>query len=121
MSGRSDIVDAARLWLGTPYRHQMAMRGAGTDCLGLLRGVWRDVFGGHNVGPKAACSRIVPDSVGMIFSDKSASAGESATRNLQLLIIVAELPQKSGSRRVPRVTPIQLFIQITRPSLRSGR
>ncbi|KAA0920160.1 peptidase [Aquicoccus porphyridii] len=45
MSGRDDIVRAARGWIGTPYRHQAAMRGAGCDCLGLLRGVWREVLG----------------------------------------------------------------------------
>jgi len=30
---------------GTPYRHQSSCRGAGTDCLGLLRGVWRETIG----------------------------------------------------------------------------
>lgn len=39
------VVAAARLWLGTPYIHQAATRGAGCDCLGLLRGVWREVVG----------------------------------------------------------------------------
>lgn len=38
-------VAEARLWLGTPYVHQAAMRGAGTDCLGLLRGVWCALYG----------------------------------------------------------------------------
>lgn len=42
---RSDIVRAAKDWLGTPYRHQASMLGAGCDCLGLLRGVWREVVG----------------------------------------------------------------------------
>ena len=32
------IVAAARTWIGTPYEHQASCRGAGTDCLGLLRG-----------------------------------------------------------------------------------
>lgn len=39
------IIGEARLWIGTPYLHQASVRGAGTDCLGLLRGVWRSVFG----------------------------------------------------------------------------
>ena len=39
------VVAEARLWLGTPYRHQASLRGAGTDCLGLLRGVWRQIYG----------------------------------------------------------------------------
>ncbi|WP_375597960.1 NlpC/P60 family protein [Devosia sp. Naph2] len=40
-----DVVSAARLWLGTPYRHQASTPGAGCDCLGLLRGVWRTLYG----------------------------------------------------------------------------
>ena len=39
------VVEAARAWLGTPYRHQAATLGAGCDCLGLLRGVWRTLYG----------------------------------------------------------------------------
>ena len=39
------IVEAARRWLGTPYRHQGARRGVGCDCLGLVRGVWRELYG----------------------------------------------------------------------------
>ena len=42
---RLDIVNCARSWIGTPYVHQQSVRGAGCDCLGLLRGVWRDVLG----------------------------------------------------------------------------
>lgn len=39
------VVVAARGWIGTPYVHQASTRGAGSDCLGLLRGVWREVIG----------------------------------------------------------------------------
>lgn len=39
------VIAEARFWIGTPYLHQASVRGAGTDCLGLLRGVWRAVFG----------------------------------------------------------------------------
>jgi len=39
------IVQAARGWLGTPYHHQQSVKGHGTDCLGLVRGVWREVIG----------------------------------------------------------------------------
>ena len=35
------IVSAARGWIGTPYVHQASCRGAGCDCLGLIRGIWR--------------------------------------------------------------------------------
>ena len=39
------IVAAARSWLATPYVHQASAKGAGCDCLGLLRGVWRELHG----------------------------------------------------------------------------
>lgn len=39
------MVHAARGWLGTPYVHQQSAKGAGCDCLGLLRGVWRELYG----------------------------------------------------------------------------
>lgn len=42
---RHDVVTAARRWIGTPYRHRAATRGAGCDCLGLVRGVWRELYG----------------------------------------------------------------------------
>jgi NlpC/P60 family putative phage cell wall peptidase len=35
----------ARLWIGTPYHHQASLRGVGCDCLGLIRGVLRDLEG----------------------------------------------------------------------------
>ena len=42
---RTEIVAVARDWLGTPYRHQASRKHVGTDCLGLLRGVWREMLG----------------------------------------------------------------------------
>ena len=39
------VVAVAREWLGTAYCHQQSTKGAGCDCLGLLRGVWREVRG----------------------------------------------------------------------------
>jgi NlpC/P60 family putative phage cell wall peptidase len=41
----AQVVAAARAWVGTPYRHRAALRGAGCDCIGLVRGVWREVVG----------------------------------------------------------------------------
>ncbi len=40
-----DVIAAARAWLGTPYHDQASLRGVGCDCLGLARGVWRDLIG----------------------------------------------------------------------------
>ncbi|MEZ5937572.1 MAG: NlpC/P60 family protein [Hyphomonadaceae bacterium] len=42
---REAVVATARGWIGTPYRHQASVKGEGCDCLGLVRGVWRDVIG----------------------------------------------------------------------------
>lgn len=39
------IVAVAREWIGTPYCHQASCKGVGSDCLGLIRGVWREIFG----------------------------------------------------------------------------
>ena len=39
------VIAAARGWLGTPYHDQASLRGIGCDCLGLARGVWRDLVG----------------------------------------------------------------------------
>lgn len=50
----ADVVQEARRWVGTPYRHQAAVLHVGCDCIGLVRGVaarlgvlpvqdWRDV------------------------------------------------------------------------------
>ncbi len=42
---RGDVITAARGWIGTPYIHQASERGAGADCLGLIRGIWRELLG----------------------------------------------------------------------------
>jgi len=42
---RETIVAEARQWLATPYMHQASVKGQGADCLGLVRGVWRKLYG----------------------------------------------------------------------------
>ena len=49
--GDKDILTIARSWIGTPYVHQASVKGAGCDCLGLLRGVWREL---HGAEPESA-------------------------------------------------------------------
>ena len=44
------VIGIARSWIGTPYHDQASLRGAGCDCLGLARGVWRE-----------SSARAVPD------------------------------------------------------------
>ena len=39
------VIAMARSWLGTPYHDQASLQGVGCDCLGLARGVWREVVG----------------------------------------------------------------------------
>lgn len=48
MSGdpeRLAALSIASSWIGTPYRHQGSLRGVGCDCLGLIRGIWRELYG----------------------------------------------------------------------------
>jgi cell wall-associated NlpC family hydrolase len=36
----TQVVAEARSWIGTPFVHQAARKGVGTDCAGLVRGVF---------------------------------------------------------------------------------
>ncbi|WP_027237772.1 C40 family peptidase [Leisingera caerulea] len=49
----SRVVQAARGWIGTPYVHQASCKGAGCDCLGLIRGLWRELCGAEPELPPA--------------------------------------------------------------------
>ena len=40
------ICRIARTWERTPYRHQASLKGVACDCLGLARGVWRELYAG---------------------------------------------------------------------------
>lgn len=48
---RAEAVSLARSWIGTPYCHQASLKGAGTDCLGLVRGLWRALYGAEPEAP----------------------------------------------------------------------
>ncbi len=43
----------ARGWLGTPYQHQASLKNVGCDCLGLVRGIWRETIGAEPEVPPA--------------------------------------------------------------------
>lgn len=45
------IVAIARSWLGTPYHHQASLKGVGCDCLGLVRGVYAELYGAPTEEP----------------------------------------------------------------------
>ncbi|WP_226780993.1 NlpC/P60 family protein [Oceaniglobus trochenteri] len=55
--GNPAAVAIARQWIGTPYLHQASCLGAGADCLGLVRGIWR----GLNGEEPAAVPPYTPD------------------------------------------------------------
>lgn len=61
MTYQQHVVTAARQWVGTPWHHRASCLGAGADCLGLIRGVWRQVVGPEPVPIPAYsddCSRL---------------------------------------------------------------
>jgi NlpC/P60 family putative phage cell wall peptidase len=72
------VVAAARAFLGTPYRHQASLAGAGCDCLGLLRGVWRALYGAE------------PMSVPAYRADMRDPTHASALRRAAEALLVAE-------------------------------
>jgi NlpC/P60 family putative phage cell wall peptidase len=48
---RGRVLEVARSFIGTPYRHQGSCKGIGCDCLGLVRGVWREIYGSEPEAP----------------------------------------------------------------------
>lgn len=60
---RARVVDEALDWIGTPYRHQASRKGVGCDCLGLIRGIWRHLYGDE------------PEEAGQAYSRDWAEAG----------------------------------------------
>jgi NlpC/P60 family putative phage cell wall peptidase len=45
MPTRALILAHTRAWIGTPYHQQASTLGVGADCLGLIRGVFRTLYG----------------------------------------------------------------------------
>jgi NlpC/P60 family putative phage cell wall peptidase len=41
------VVEIARSWIGTRYHHQAHKKGVGCDCIGLIIGVWEELFNGR--------------------------------------------------------------------------
>ncbi len=42
---RQQIIQTARTWLNTPYHHQASTKQIGTDCLGLILGIYKELYG----------------------------------------------------------------------------
>jgi NlpC/P60 family putative phage cell wall peptidase len=64
MTQQDKIIAATRSWIGTPYQHQASLKNHGCDCLGLVRGVWRECLGEE------------PEAVPAYASDWAESGGE---------------------------------------------
>lgn len=73
---RARIVEVARQWIGTPYRHQASLKDIGCDCLGLVRGVYRELYGSEPEVPAA----YAPD---WAEATGRETLIEAATRHLQ--------------------------------------
>lgn len=55
---RKDIVEEARTWINTPFKHQMREKGVGCDCIGLILGIaWSFGFTEYD------CNNYKPGSV----------------------------------------------------------
>jgi NlpC/P60 family putative phage cell wall peptidase len=63
---RADVTRLARQWLGTPYHHRASLRLVGCDCIGLVRGLWRELYGSE------------PESPGPYTGDWSEATGNEA-------------------------------------------
>ncbi len=69
------VIAVARSWLGTPYHDQASLKGVGCDCLGLARGIWREVVGSETlpVPPysrdwgEAGTSEVLADSAARVM------------------------------------------------------
>ncbi|PZQ16969.1 MAG: peptidase [Ancylobacter novellus] len=68
MSDASErVAAAARRWIGTPYRHQASALGAGADCLGVVRGVWRELIGPEPEPPPPYARSWAEDGAGELM------------------------------------------------------
>ncbi|WP_114213928.1 NlpC/P60 family protein [Ochrobactrum sp. 3-3] len=51
MTIADEVLFEAERWIGTPYRHGASALGVSCDCLGLVRGIWRALYGGEPETP----------------------------------------------------------------------
>jgi NlpC/P60 family putative phage cell wall peptidase len=96
----ANIVAAARGWIGTPYVHQASVKGAGCDCLGLLRGVWRELAGAEPEalppysGDWAECSGEETMRAGFARHFRTVETGSAAPGDILLFRMIARGPAK---------------------------
>ena len=76
MKIRAAVLAEARRWIGTPYQHQASVCGVGTDCLGLVRGIWRALYGAE------------PEAIPAYTPDWAEIAGEETLKHAALRHLV---------------------------------
>ena len=108
------IVAEARRWIGTPYVHQASRLGAGADCLGLVRGVWRELVGAE------------PEAPGPYSADWAEAGGEerlmaAAARHLTRLPVGQAGPGDVLLFRMRDGAAAKHLGILTSPKLRGGR
>jgi NlpC/P60 family putative phage cell wall peptidase len=83
-STRLKVIEIARSWLGTPYHHQASLKGVGCDCIGLIRGIYKEIYG----------IEIVPAPYSRDWGDhsKNESILEAGEKYLEEVPIVDSLP-----------------------------
>jgi len=83
MKTRAAVLAEARRWIGTPYQHQASLHGVGTDCLGLVRGIWRALYGSE------------PEAVPAYTPDWAEIAGEETLKHAALRHLI-EIDQEKA-------------------------
>ena len=111
---RARAVREARRWIGTPYVHQASCPGAGADCLGLVRGVWRAVIGTE------------PEATGPYTPDWAEATGDerlmaAAARHLVRLPLAEAALGDVLLFRLRERAPAKHVGILSSPSLRQGR
>ena len=111
---RAAALAEARDWIGTPYVHQASCKGAGADCLGLIRGVWRSV-----IGPE-------PEAPGPYAADWAEAAGEERLIAAALRHLCPLDPGQATAGdilifRMRRSGPAKHLALLASPTLRPGR
>jgi NlpC/P60 family putative phage cell wall peptidase len=99
MSGlQARAVALARVWIGTPYVHGASSWGAGADCLGLVRGVWRSLYGAEPEKP----GPYTPD---WAEASREERLWQAAQRHLEAVPLTAAKPGDVLLFRMRRAAP----------------
>lgn len=94
---RTDVVQAARGWLGTPYHHQARLKSVGVDCVGLVIGVARELGLVHPSFDVPAYPRS-PDGVSlMALADLHMQRIDAPLQSGQVIVVAFDAnPQHLG-------------------------